>query len=57
LYAVYKTTFEYTMKTAVSNINYRVTQILAHFCAPNSFIKYRPIFKLFSLSESGENLQ
>jgi len=29
---------------------------LAHFCTPYNFIKYGPIFKLFSLSESGEHL-
>jgi len=30
---------------------------LAHFCTPYNFVTYWPIFKLFSLSESGENLQ
>jgi len=33
---------------------YKVAQKLAHFWTPFNFIKYRPIFKLFSLSESGE---
>ena len=29
---------------------------LAHFCTPYNFIKYWPIFELFSQSKSGENL-
>jgi len=29
---------------------------LAHFCMSYNFIKYLPIFKLFSMSESGQNL-
>jgi len=29
---------------------------LSHFCTPYNFVKYWPIFKYFSLSESGDNL-
>jgi len=35
---------------------YRVAQKFGSLCTPYNFIKYRPIFKVFSLLESGENL-
>jgi len=44
--------------TNVTCLIYRVAQKnFANLCTPYNFIKYWPIFKLFSLSELGEKLQ
>ena len=39
-----------------SEMTYRVTQEIGTFCTPYNFIRYWPIFEVFSLSKSGEHL-